>query len=124
MTGWGSSSPNPFDVLMFEAWRATHFAPELHGRIYLTAFFVGRTEGGLDQVDLLSLFADRLGAVPAAHHEFLDAGPDETAFDLEVRSALVILGIDHEDTRRADNDVVDVGARARDASVVEHLKGW
>src|SRR5436190_15413364 len=41
-----------------------------------------------------------------------------------MRSPLVLLGVDDPNATRADDDVVEIGSRARDPSVMQHPHRW
>ncbi|HEV7196860.1 MAG TPA: hypothetical protein VGN19_13060, partial [Pedococcus sp.] len=77
------------------------------------------TQRRADQVDLLEDPADQPAAITGADHELLGALAEEAALHAQVRPALVLLGVDHQDAWGADDEVVHVGSRARDASVVQ-----
>lgn len=66
---------------------------------------------------------DELGAVTTTDDELVDTWPEDAAFDLEPRATLVALGIDDPDPRGSDDDVVDIGATARDETVMKNGKG-
>lgn len=70
--------------------------------------------------DLLPDAGDEFGAVASTDDECLSARAEEPALNPQPRSALVALGVDDEHAGRADCDVVEVRATARDASVMEH----
>lgn len=72
-----------------------------------------------DELDLLQHTVDQLRAVAATDQNLLDARTQDAAFDLQLWPALVALRVDDPDPACCDDDVVDVGPRAGDASVVQ-----
>jgi hypothetical protein len=78
------------------------------------------TDDGTHEADLLKDAVDELGAIPATEEQLLGARTEEATLDLERRTAPVALRVDDVDAGRRDSDVVDVGAGAGDAAVVEY----
>ena len=74
-------------------------------------------------VDLFEHPIDQFRAIPSADEELLDAGAKDATLDLQVRPSLVPFGIDDPDSTASDGDVVDVGFRAGNASVVKDGQG-
>jgi hypothetical protein len=72
-----------------------------------------------DDVDLFEHPIDQFRAITPANEELLDAWANDATLDLQFRPSLVPLGINHPDSTGSDGDMVDVGLRAGDASVVE-----
>jgi hypothetical protein len=62
----------------------------------------------LDDLDLLQLSVYQLGAVAGSDEELLCPCADDAAFDLELRTPLVLLRVDEPDACRCDGEVVDV----------------
>ena len=70
-------------------------------------------------VDLFEHPVDQFRAVTPANEELLDAWAKDATVDLQLRPALVPLGINNPDSTRRDGDVVDVGLRSGDAPIGE-----
>ena len=71
---------------------------------------------GPDEPDLTGERGDQFCLVAAVDHE--PGFAEQRPFDRGL--ALVALGVDHPDSGRGDDDVIDVRARIRDASVMQH----
>lgn len=73
----------------------------------------------LHNVDLFEHPIDQLRAITSADEELLHAWAQDATLDLQFRPSLVPFGVDDPDTTASDGDVVDVGFRAGNASVVK-----
>ena len=69
---------------------------------------------------LLADAVDQLGAIAATDHECFCSWTQQPTLNPQVQAALIAFGVDHEYAARPDRDVVNVGARARDASIMQH----
>lgn len=74
----------------------------------------------LDARDLPLYSLDDPGLIPRTDEQSFDTLAQNATVDSKRRSTLVPLGINDENSSGADNDVVDVRARSRDASVMKH----
>src|SRR3954447_13829930 len=75
--------------------------------------------GVLDDLDLLQHSVDQFGAIAGTDEELLCSCTDDAALDLELRTLLVLLRIDYPDAGRRDSEMIDVGPRPRDSTVVQ-----
>src|SRR5215213_6660191 len=57
----------------------------------------------------------------AADEQLVSPWAQQPALPVDTHQAGVVLRVDHVDARRRHRDVVDVGPRARDPAVVQHL---
>lgn len=76
-------------------------------------------EGLGHERDLLGDAVDELGAVAATNKQSFHTRPQNPAFHTQGRASLVALGVDDPDAVAGDRDVVDVGAGAHDAAIVQ-----
>ena len=75
-----------------------------------------------DELYLLVHAVDQFCAISRSDDQCLGARASPTAVDTKAGALpLVLLGIDDEDARRTDNNVIDVGLGGRDAPVVENV---
>lgn len=70
-------------------------------------------------VDLFEHPIDQFRAITSADEELFDAWAQDATLDLQLRPPLVPFGVDDPDSSASDGDVVDVGFRAGNASVVK-----
>lgn len=74
-------------------------------------------------IDLFEHSIDQLRAITSADKELLDAWAQDAPLDLQFRPSLVPFGVDDPDSTGSDGNVVDVGLRAGNASVVKDGQG-
>jgi hypothetical protein len=75
----------------------------------------------MDPLHLSLHTGDELGRVPPADEQLVLPRTEEAALPVHAHHAGAVLRVDDVDARRRHRDVVDVGLRARDPTVAQHL---